>query len=359
LIKTNQPDKDTSFWLRANSKNIRDWQLDEIRKRDRLGLLKPGDKTVHDNAVLVHKFYAWAKEQGFPVVMQITSNDWRLNFKDESLLAHTKGLLEGTQIDHTAINLQRKKTPVHFNKKHITIFTNNDIQSLLSAYRDPVYAFAFIMALATGMRAEGVCQTPYIGKAENHHIRPYPDIMNCISKGEFAKIFKMTVIEKGKKRSLNVNMSAWKFICLNFLPLYYTRRKLFEDKYPNENANDFFFLNAAGEPITPKMIADMTYIAKKSLRNFPWTFHSTRDWYATKFMIKNLAKKDIYNAHYDAAVEDALRRQLGHSDIKITYLHYIRIASIILANEDGMLDYSLEGGDFWNTLHLNPSKSDI
>ncbi|MCC4852537.1 site-specific integrase, partial [Vibrio lentus] len=93
------------------------------------------------------------------------------------------------------------------------------------------------------------------------------------------------------------------------------------------------------------------YIAKKKLKNFGWSFHSTRDWYATMFIIRHLSREKINASHYDAAIEDSLRRQLGHSDIRTTYMHYVRVASILLATQSGELDFSLgKGEDFWGDI---------
>ena len=64
-------------------------------------------------------------------------------------------------------------------------------------------------------------------------------------------------------------------------------------------------------------------------------------WYATNFMIQHLSKEEIHTGYYNAAVEAALQKQIGHKDIKTTYLHYIKQASLILAVESGSLDYTL------------------
>jgi len=342
-----------NFWIKARESDIRQWQNRRVHERDQKRLTKPGDKTIHQNAELVHDFYTWAKKHGFPVLTLASSKDWHFNFKDESLLAHVKGPLAGQSTDHSIIDTKKRRSDAGFNKKEITIMSDSDIKNLMHGYSDPVYPSVLIMALATGMREEGLCQMPYIGQGDNHHIRSYPEIKNTIRKGMTAKTFSLTVIEKGKQRTLQVNMKAWKATCKAYLPTYYERRKKFQKRHPKISANSVFFLNKKGDPITPKMISDMTYVAKQNLEPFPWSFHSSRDWFATNFMIENLNKSDIHNAHYDAAVEESLRKQLGHEDIKTTYLHYIRMASLVIATKEGMFDYALKAGSFWNNLSDN------
>lgn len=115
------------------------------------------------------------------------------------------------------------------------------------------------------------------------------------------------------------------------------RRKLLQKKYPDINPDSVFFINRLGHPVTPKMISSMTYVAKQDLIDFPWSFHSARPWYATQYMINNLSKNQLKAQFYNAAVEDGLRKQLGHSDIKTTYMYYIKMALVVSALLDGSI----------------------
>lgn len=337
------------FWRKVTESDLRYWQRKLVKERDTSQRRSPSDHTIFANAGLVHEFFAWAARNKMPVAVQPESREWKFNFKDESILTYLKGPLSGSTTDHHAINVSTRRSVREFNKKSLTIMSNSNIVDLIKAYNDPVYPAIFMLALATGMREEGLCQMPYIGHGENQHIRPFPDIKREIGNGSQAKIFQFTVREKGKVRTLSVNMEAWKTICESYLPLYFKRKKKLELRHPKLSSNSLFFINKNGNPVTPKMISDMTYVAKSKLKHFPWTFHSTREWYATNFLIKNLKASDIHNTHYDAAVEDALRRQLGHEDIKTTYMHYIRMASLLIATKDGLLDYAL-GDTLWRDL---------
>lgn len=329
------------LWRKATPADLRNWQGKLVSVRDDVGLSKPSDKTIRHNAHIVHQFYTWASDNGFPVIFNGKTKEWTFNFKNESKLINKKSMISGLLADHANIDLKGASTH-RSEKKHIHIMGNEDISLLMNSYKDPVYPAILMMALATGMREEGCSQFPYIGTGENSHIRPYPDILNEIKNGHEAKTFSFTVIEKGNKiRTLQVNMAAWKVICGDYLSHFYERKKKLEARHPNANSSLRFFLKKNGEPVTPKDISDQTFHAKKRIGKFPWTFHNTRDWYATNFIIKHLSKSEVDNLHYNAAVEEQLRKQLGHSDIKTTYMHYVRQASLVLALRDGSIDYTL------------------
>ena len=361
LITQFEPDSlDHNFWRLAQTKHIRMWQGEIVSKRDEKNDQKPKDENIRNTAQLVYKFYCWANEVGFPTIINSNQNDWEFNYKASSKLFNKVSMFSGSNPDSGNIDIGKRNKGVGSNKvtsKKIIIMPDENISSLMSAYSDPVYPALLNLALATGMRESGCVQMPYIGTGENSHIRSYPDICNEIDDGKNAKTFSFTLREKSAKRTLQVNMAAWQVICESYLPIYFERKKLFEKKNPGKSCDQIFFLKKNGEPVRAKDVADQTYIAKKKLINFPWTFHSARDWYATKFLIKNLSKNQINNLYYDTAVEEELRKQIGHKDIKTTYMHYVRQASLILAIADGSFDITLgHDKDFFESLIKKGSK---
>jgi len=320
----------SKFWRSASENDLLEWQQVQVKERDKSKKTKPSDKTIFENASLVHNVYRWLRMQNFPVSMNPETKDWHFNYHSESMLTHIRGQISGTSANRKGISAGLPRTG-DSSKNSMMIMSKADREALINAYTDPVFSACFMLALATGMREEGVCQMPYLGTGENIHIRPYPEIL-----AEFgsAKTFPFTVVEKGKKRTLEVNMKAWDSICKSYLPYYFKRRKLLIAKHPEIKPDHVFFINRLGNPVNPKMISERTTLAKKSLKNFPWTFHSSRSWYATQYMINNLTKSDIKDRFYNAGVEDGLRKQIGHSDIKTTYKHYLKLASIIIAVQD-------------------------
>jgi integrase len=332
ILERYQGDHD-NFWRNASNEDLREWQQTQVRERDLIKNTKPSDKTISDNAALIHDVYDWLKLNNFPISMYLTTKDWRFNFKSESLLKHVRSQLSGKSVDHSSISVGFSRTGDR-NKRDFTIMSLTDREMLLGAYKDPVYSACFMLALGTGMREEGICKMPYLGNGENFHIRPYPEILAEIGD---KKTFEYSVVEKRKKRTVLVNLKAWEAVCHIYLPHYFMRRKLLQKKYPDINPDSVFFINRLGHPVTPKMISSMTYVAKQDLIDFPWSFHSARPWYATQYMINNLSKNQLKAQFYNAAVEDGLRKQLGHSDIKTTYMYYIKMALVVSALLDGSI----------------------
>jgi hypothetical protein len=329
LFERHREDEE-KFWRSVTERDLREWQHEQVKVRDEAKKKSPNDKTISQNANFIHDVYAWLKIENFPIAMHFNTKDWKFNFKDESLLRHIRSQISGASTDHTSISTRKHRTQ-DTNKNDFVVMSQHDQLQLMSAYSDPVYAVCFLLALGTGLREEGVCRMPYVGVGDNIHIRPYQEIISDIGN---KKTFKYTVVEKRKERTLDVQIDVWRAVCEIYLLLYFERRRLLEKKHPEINPDSVFFITKSGHPVTPKKIASMTTVAKRRLTNFPWTFHHARSWYATQYLIAHLSKSKIENSFYDAAVEDGLRRQIGHKDIKTTYKHYIRVASIVIATAD-------------------------
>lgn len=348
FISKRYHDDGEKFWLSASNEDLHDWQREQVFNRDKNKKMKPSDKTISQNAALIHDAYSWLKVNNFPISMQIHNREWKFNYKGESMLRHVRGQLSRTIGDRRQISKGFARFDDR-NKNDFTIMSLHDRERLMAAYKDPVYSACFLLALATGMREEGICKMPYLGTGENFHIRPYPEILAEIGN---SKTFRYTVVEKGKRRTLHINTKAWEAICKMYLPLYFERRKLLENRFPTVDPNQVFFINRLGRPVSPEMISRMTNVAKRQLSDFPWTFHSARSWFATQYMINNLSKTEIQTQHYNAAVEEGLRKQLGHSDIKTTYKHYLRMASIAITVNDGAI-----GQDTWRDLEETANRA--
>lgn len=352
----NESRQSIDFWLFATPSHLRSWQGRLVRKRDEANGTKPSDQTIRANAALVRKFYSWAADYNLPVLFKKTSKSepdktWYFGFRKES---KQRTIIKPVSTDNVLENISINSISRQ-SHRNLYAMSDNDIQSLMSIYADPVYSVCVILSLATGLREEGICQMPYIGTGPNAHIRPYADMLSELDKN--AKMFEFTVTEKGKKRTLQVNLSAWKAICDVYLPLYHERKVKFKaylkslpnDKRPTENS--VFFLNKAGRPLDPAKIARTTSDQKrKHMPNFPFHFHDCRGWYVTSFLIRHLTSQQIKNHFFDVAVAEALRNQIGHSNFETTYRHYIKVASLVLATKDGKFDYTVADNEFWGIL---------
>jgi hypothetical protein len=354
----NNVDKDAKespdFWLAATDSHLREWQGSIVEKRDSNKLLKPSDKTIKDNASLVKEFYVWAKAEDLPTLIKKHSKQWKFEFKK-----YSKQKLQVGQVvsgSDSTIDIGKKRNNKITKNSNLTIMSDFEIKELQSSYSDPVFAVMHMLALATGLREEGLCQFPYIGVGLNEHIRPYSEM--DLSSNKSIKTFNYDVTEKGSERILQVNVKAWEAVCESYLPLYFERRKKFKEyikklpKNERPSINSVFFLTKKGHPVTPQKISSATFYAKKTIKDFDRVFHDTRDWYATNFMIKNLTNSQINNTYYDIGVEDALRKQIGHKDIKTTYTYYLKIASLVLAIKDKKFDYCISSDEFWEKLKV-------
>lgn len=351
-------DKDTKkspdFWLAATESHLREWQGSLVEKRDSKRLLKPSDKTIKDNASLVKEFYVWAKDNDLPTLIKKHSVQWKFDYKK-----YSKNKLQVGQVvsgSDSIIDIGKKRNNKTTTNLDLTIMSNSEIKALQSSYDDPVFSVIHMLALATGLREEGLCQFPYIGVGLNAHIAPYSEME--LSSNDSTKTFDYNVTEKGSNRTLKVNLKAWEVICSSYLPLYFERKKKFikyiktlpKNKRPS--INSVFFLTKKGHPVTPQKISSATNYAKKKIKGFDRVFHDTRDWYSTNFMIQNLTKNQINKTYYDLAVEEALRKQIGHKDIKTTYTYYLKIASLVLAIKDNKFNYSISSDEFWDDLAI-------
>jgi hypothetical protein len=351
-------DKDTKkspdFWLAATESHLREWQGSLVEKRDSKRLLKPSDKTIKDNASLVKEFYVWAKDNDLPTLIKKHSVQWKFDYKK-----YSKNKLQVGQVvsgSDSIIDIGKKRNNKTTTNLDLTIMSNSEIKALQSSYDDPVFSVIHMLALATGLREEGLCQFPYIGVGLNAHIAPYSEME--LSSNDSTKTFDYNVTEKGSNRTLKVNLKAWEVICSSYLPLYFERKKKFMKyiktlpKNKRPSINSVFFLTKKGHPVTPQKISSATNYAKKKIKGFDRVFHDTRDWYSTNFMIQNLTKNQINKTYYDLAVEEALRKQIGHKDIKTTYTYYLKIASLVLAIKDNKFNYSISSDEFWDDLAI-------
>lgn len=348
----------SDFWLSASTEYIKRWQRYRVRNRDKLKKTSPSDETIYNQASLVMEFYTWAADNDLPVRFQkkslndkSNSKSWRLDFKKFS---KQKRKTQQVSQDSGLENISTEKNKYQRTRK-LYCMSNEDISSLLGAYSDPVYGACLMLSLATGMREEGVCQFPYIGTGLNAHIRTYPDILATIPNS--SKTFDFSIREKGKKRTVQVNLAAWKAICENYLSLYHERKVKFLEyrktlpEHERPPINSIFFLTQKGKPVTPEKISQVTWAQKKKhLENFKFTFHDGRGWFITRFLIRHLTREQISNHVFDITVAEMLKEQIGHEDFETTYKHYVKVASLILETLDGKFDYSVADDEFWGTL---------
>jgi len=302
------------FYLLSDNDSLKSWQVQRIIDRDKAEQNFPSEKTVYDEAVLVSDFYHWLQQNNYPSLVNIVTKKCIANFKDSDLLAHIAKEV-GAVKDSKQFQVFKKRQQKNEMSSFLTI---EQIKKAIASYSDPVYAALFKFCMATGLRPSGAVQYPYKGFGVNSHISLWE---NMAEKYTGKSNFTFTVTEKGKTRKLKININCFLNIYTAYRPHLNHRRSLYKLKYGTEAPLSAFWFTDKGEIVTATKISNATNYMKKKL-DFDFDFYDSRHWYATMFILEHL-KNTNNDTSYNAAVEQALIEQIGHSSIVTTYAYYI------------------------------------
>ncbi|RLV60172.1 site-specific integrase [Parashewanella curva] len=321
---TNKDNLIPEIFLLGTESKLKEWQIKRIYNRNLNDLKRPSEKTIYNDACLVHDFYYWLKNNGYHSPINVTSKKWIANFKSENdLLSYTHKHQKNIKENKTIKALSRR---VQTNTSEKNILSIEEIKKALSLYNDHVYPLLFKFCSFTGLRPSEVVQFPYHGTGLNSHISSWQN-MEKIYHNETNFIF--NVEGKGNKlRKVKINCSEFASLYSLYQPHLIKRRKLYRKKYNKECPLNILWLNKTGTPVTSKMISDRSYSVNKKL-DFNFEFYDSRHWYATMFMVIHL-KNTNGELAYNSAVEQALMNQIGHESIVTTYQHYISKAQLYL-----------------------------
>lgn len=329
----------------ADNNSLKAWQAERIIDREIQDKNRPSEKTVFDDACIVSDFYLWLKNNYYPSPMAIETKEWVANFKDNNLLSYIQTRVKEVK-NNKSIKVGKRRFQEQPSYNH---FTNEQVGKILSSYADPVYAALFKFCMSTGLRSSEALKYPFKGFAENSHISLWE---NMDDKFKDQTSFPFVLVGKGDKvRSVNINVNDFKEICEDYRPLLIERRALYKKNHNGKDAPlDVFWFNKVGKPITPKMISDATTYANTKV-DFHFEFYDSRHWYATMFMIEHL-KNTNGDTSFNAAVNEALRSQLGHDDISTTFKYYIDKARLYIefVHKGNALEVVTENG-FLSTLN--------
>jgi site-specific recombinase XerD len=178
-------------------------------------------------------------------------------------------------------------------------------------------------------------QLPYRGKEVNVDFVPYdegeapPDLGRRSLHYEFAS--------KGKVRSIEFPGKLWQAICAAYIPLRRQRAALYRQRTGISPPNSVLFLNEAGYAVTYQMLyrefAKIPFLAAKALdvkfKGRRFTACMIRHSCATYFVYEALKQKGRLGQHfvYDAALDEELRKLMGHKDIKTTLEYYVHLVN--------------------------------
>ncbi|NMX83556.1 site-specific integrase [Pseudomonas sp. WS 5503] len=323
----------------VDNDDIKSWQVQREIERQAKQSLKPSTKTIVDEGKLIYGFFYWLSLEGYSSCLNFKLKTWLPNFKNEELLSYIKRearvALDGKGIK--ALDREWRQ------QQSYSLITNQEIKDFLGGFHDAVYVAMFKLALGTAMRPMDLCDFPYVGNGVNKHIQPYDNMEFDDATTEY-RIF----YSKGKKhRDIRIHQGDLKALSEHYTnTLYPERANLYAARYGRPCPPSILFLNAAGEPVTPKMISTRSNAAKeRAIRNGSQMradvcFYDSRHWWPTMFLIKRFGSKLLgeLSEVKDVAAQQVLKAQMGHSSLHTTYDHYVDVARVILLAHEGYVN---------------------
>lgn len=201
------------------------------------------------------------------------------------------------------------------------VLSNDEYLQLASALSaiDPVYDYIGYMMVTTGLRIGGIVQLPLGSDARNPGWLRYPEL-----KAKGVPFQRLIYLPKGKKRLLKCVVLTEALKRLHFEYIMGGRKdrlKRFSSRYPGDTAP--LWLTANGKRVEFHDIWNAFRAASETLGR-KITPHHLRHTYAT-FVVYHYFKAHGLkpNLAYAHDIHEALRIQLGHSDLEVTK-RYIR-----------------------------------
>lgn len=314
---------DKNFWQKVWKTDLQDWQVARWTERENKGKKSPSNKTILEEAVLIAEMYDWIHRAGYFSGVKIEKKEVEINFGDSDMLNYLKSGVTKEVVDSLSLQVINRESTL----KNIdfSLMEKEHLETFMNGFSDNVFVCIFYLILFTGLRRSEVVQIPYIGERNLIHVRQFKE-MNLENRQ--SDYFRILVLGKGKNsRSPKIQTLDWLFICELYESDLIERRKIYKQKYGKRCPNNILWLTKTGEPVTRKMITDaFAYNSKKTgIDIHP---HFGRGWYATTFIGKSLGDKLDTSVGYNAAIDEDLRIQLGHTDIKTTYTHYVKMAKL-------------------------------
>lgn len=323
----------------ANNRDIRRWKVQRQVDRVAKGSLRPTTETTSHDATILLFFFRWLKDNHFITNVDVALKTWEAKFKNPNMLNYIQRKANASIDSRNIDTLDRESRQ----KVSRDLITNKEIETLIKAYRDPVYPAMFLLALGTAMRPMDLCKFPYIGNGDNKHILPFSEMQKS-KKSKKTASYEVTASKGNKSRGIVVNISDLEALEKTYISEhYFARRELYKQRFGHECPLDVLFLNSRGIPVTPHMVATRTYVAKqRAMQDDPefrphLSFYETRHWWPTKYLIDFFGDKLMteYADGYIQAAAQALADQMGHASPETTYKFYVDMARVIMDAHSG------------------------
>lgn len=319
----------------AIDEEIFDQYLLHISRPSGGALFGPAHETLLDYASRIHDFYSWAESRGYAHSLDIEEEDLLIKIRDQSLLAH--------------IGIERKVTRLDFNlptgrpalyEQELDKFVNqDDYEVALHLLEDVVYRIMAVVIRITGMRPKDLLQLPYRGSHQNAGFVPYDE--DQIPEDLPQRSINYTFQSKGKVRSISFPGKLWAVICKSYIPLRRERAQLYEKIHGISPPNNRLFLTPDGAIVNYAILyyhfSRVPELAKtapplsdgRSFKGRKFSARMLRHTCATYFVYEALKRKNMLGRSfvYDAALDDELRKIMGHTDIRTTLEYYVHLAN--------------------------------
>ncbi len=262
-------------------------------------------------------FYEWCEEKFIVCVIEFPPKV-KLQPKYQSSKSIVAAHKPRDHVGKTDFGLESEVSILDYKDVVLSNGEYLQLSAALSAI-DPVYDSIGYMMVTTGLRIGGVVQLPLGSDARNPGWLRYPEL-----KAKGVPFQRLTYVPKGKKRLLKCAVLTNALKRLHFEYITGSRKerlKLFSTRYPGETAP--LWLTANGKRVEFHDIWNAFRAASETLGR-KITPHHLRHTYAT-FVVYHYFKAHGLkpNLAYAHDIHEAMRIQLGHSDLEVTK-RYIR-----------------------------------
>lgn len=297
-----------------------------------------GDSIVYYCA-RIKSFYDWANSNGYRHFLNIGAEEIdrkvEVSVRNQLLLAHVKSTIT---VKTVGIDSPTGKSALH--EKEVEKFVTERNQRIaLSLMDDIAYQMIATVIWTTGLRPRDLWQLPYRGKEENAEFVPYDK--GQIPRELEAKYLNFWFRSKGKHRSIEFPGAIWKVICERYIPLRRERAELYIKRHGISPPNSILFLAEDGEVIdNDKLYYEFKKVvmlsssmvgsgANGEFTGKKYNARMLRHSCATYFVYGHLKQQNLIGKPYvyDPAVDEKLRRMLGHTSVETTYKYYVHLVN--------------------------------
>ncbi|WP_185831642.1 site-specific integrase [Pseudomonas aeruginosa] len=292
----------------------------------------PSFRTLQHYTYRIWRFYNWAAKNGYEHYLELDSSDIDIFIPNQRLLSHIN---PSKSVEVLNFNVPTGGQAIH--EREVQKFViQSDYEIALEMIEDVVYKVIAAIIRITALRPKDLLQIPYRGTGINKEFIPYDHDALPSNIDETSIFYEFE--SKGKRRSIDFPGKLWRVICELYIPLRRQRAELYEKRHGVPPRNSELFLTSKGVPVTYSMLSytfrNLVPTIKASDRGSEYhgncfSARMLRHTCATYFVYEALAKQNRLGRHfvYDAALDEDLRRLMGHNDVETTLKYYVHLVN--------------------------------